>query len=352
MAPLRVGFIGTGKPWKATGATGFGMAYAHAEGYAKLKGVAMVACADLVADNAAAFASKTGAKRIYTDYREMLRRERLDMVSVATWPHLHAPMVIDAAKAGVRAIHCEKPMARTFDDAVRMTEVCRKHRVRLTFNHQRRFGAPYRLMRDLVWNREIGKLIKLEAYPPNLYDWGTHWVDMLQMFNRETPASWVVGGLDSRSARRVFGAPCEDLGVWHVKYANGVHALVVTGGDRIDSCALRAVGTLGTVEVHWDAPLVRLWVKGMRAMKAVPVADEMHGGINIDRAIASAVRALKTGGRSELCAENALRATEIIFGGYESARRRARVDLPLTLKGNPLDDMIARGEIRTAKPKR
>ena len=48
--------------------------------------------------------------RAYTDYREMLAQENLDLLSVATSDHVHADMVVDAAAAGVRGIFCEKPI--------------------------------------------------------------------------------------------------------------------------------------------------------------------------------------------------------------------------------------------------
>ena len=49
----------------------------------------------------------------YTDYRLMLEREHLDVVSVATPDHLHADAVCHASEAGVRGILCEKPLATT-----------------------------------------------------------------------------------------------------------------------------------------------------------------------------------------------------------------------------------------------
>lgn len=349
---LRVGFIGVGRPWRTAGSTGFGMAYEHADAYRALPGVRLAACADIVPENAKAFAEKTSTRAIYTDYRTMLRTEDLDMVSVCVWPRLHAPMTLDAIRAGVRAIHCEKPMALTYGESVAMTAAAKRRRVRLTFNHQRRFGAPYRLMRDLAWSGRVGKVQRLEAYCPNFYDWGTHWVDMLNMFNKETPAEWVIGQLDWRRGNLMFGAPCDNQGIFHFKYANSVHGLVATGGDRPDDCALRITGDAGIAELHWGEPIVRVWRKGRRWFEDVKVANELHGGGTIRKAIADAVRALRRGTFSQLRAENALRATEIIFAGYESSRRRARVDLPLTIKDNPLAAMVASGAVKALpKPK-
>ena len=58
---------------------------------------------------------------------------------------------------------------------------------------------------------------------------------------------------------------------------------------------------------------------------------------------------LKTGRKCILDASNALIATEIIFGAYESSRRRGRVDFPLDPSiGNPLRDMVDAGDLKLA----
>ena len=149
MAPYKVGFIGCGRPLRSEGATGFGMSHAHAIGYKTSPDCVITALADINLDNAKAFQETHGGERLYADYHEMLAKETLDIVSISTWPHLHAQMVIDTAAAGVKAIHCEKPMATTYGDSKRMVEACDQHGVQLTFNHQRRFGKPYRKARDL-----------------------------------------------------------------------------------------------------------------------------------------------------------------------------------------------------------
>jgi len=336
MKTLRVGFIGTGRKLATPGATGFGMAYSHAWGYKKLPDIEFAACSDIVRESGEAFAAETGTKTVYTDYKEMLKKENLDMVSIATWPHLHAAMVVDCAKAGVKAIHCEKPMATTWGDAQKMAKAAKAGGVKLTFNHQRRFGDAYMKGRDVVWSGKIGELKRMEAHTGNLYDWGTHWLDMLNMFNREADGEWIIGGLDCRSGRTVFGAPVEDQGVWNIRYKNGVEAVVLTGGKRPEGWSLRFIGSNGILEMHWQKPVIRLWTRGRTEFETVPGPDHMDAGPCIDRAIESAVSAMRRGGKSPMCAENALRATELIFAGYESARKRARIDLPLTIKDNPL----------------
>ena len=59
----RVGFIGVGKPWKSEGATGFGMAHQHADGYVRTGCCTLAACADPSEGAARFFAEKYGVPR-------------------------------------------------------------------------------------------------------------------------------------------------------------------------------------------------------------------------------------------------------------------------------------------------
>jgi predicted dehydrogenase len=328
------------------------MAHEHANGYLAMPGVQLVACADLSRENADAFAADFGLSGVYTHYPTMLRKEKLDIISVCTWPHLHAPMVIAAAKSGVKAIHCEKPMADSWGASLKMAEAAKKHRVRLTFNHQRRFGAPFQTALRLIKSGKIGKLTHLESYVPNIYDMGTHWIDLMGMLNHESPALWVIGQLDCRTLRRVFGAPVEGQGIWQWLYENGVHGLISAGSQMGGKASLRARGTEGQIDINWDEPVLHAKLRGMSKMKVIPLKENIHGPGFVARAMADVVKAIRQGKTSQLSAENALKTTEIIFGCYESARVRGRVDLPLKIRDNPLEAMIQSGQLRPkAQPK-
>ena len=354
MAIFRVGFIGTGKKPVKAGPLGYGMAHMHAAAYKKLPAdCELVACADIVEENARAFAEIFDIPAIYTDYHEMLHKENLDIVSVCTWPRLHAEMVIAAAVAGVRAIHCEKPMAHTWGASRLMAQECERRGVRLTFNHQRRFGAPFRKAKALLDEGAIGDLEKVEFAVGNLYDYGSHSFDLSNYFNNECPAEWVIAQIDYREENLVFGAHNENQAFALWKYRNGVFGMASTGpGAGLVNCHNRLVGSHGIIEVGPmpfgpDQPVLRVRRKGSMSWEVIDCGGEgLHGPDYIDRAIADIVSALKEGRESELCARNALNATEIIFACWESSRRRGRVDLPLMIQDNPLEAMVEAGDLK------
>jgi len=343
----RYGIIGTGRPHGSPGATGFGMAYPHMHGFQATGRVDLVAIADIREDNARLFLEKHESNaRFYTDYHEMLAKEDLDLVSVCTWPHLHAEMAISAAEANVKGILCEKPMALTWGDAKRMKAAADANSVLLTFDHQRRFLEPFQTARRLADEGAIGDLVRLEAMCGDLSDWGSHWLDMLFFFNGDRPAVWVIGQIDSRVERKVFGASTENQAISHFKFENDVRGLLVTGFEADIGCALRMIGAEGVIEIHWSFPFLRVRGKGDSEMRSIETKEGLHDHIAWDRACADLVRALdEPGHKPLLSADNAIRSTEITFATYESSRRRGRIDLPLQTEDSALLAMLADGSI-------
>jgi len=353
LATYRVGFIGTGKKPVKAGPQGYGMAHQHAAAYKALESCEIVACADISEENARAFQELFGVDRIYTDYREMLEKETLDIVSVCTWPALHEQMVVDASQSGVKAIHCEKPMADTWAGAKSMVEVCKANGTLLTFNHQRRFGIPFRQAKRLLDEGAIGALQRVEFSFGNLYDYGSHNFDMSNYFNDEHRAVWAIAQIDYRNQNLVFGAHNENQAFALWQYENGVYGMASTGkGTGLIKCHNRLVGSEGVIEVgavgdgDEKPPVLRYRRPGDAEWQVVDCGNEgVHGPGYIERAIADVVRALGDGQPSELNGENALKATEIIFACWESARRRGRVDLPLDIEDNPLEEMVRSGQL-------
>ncbi len=353
MSTFRVGIIGCGKPWGTPGATGMGQGHIHALGYIASPDCDLVAAADIRQDNLDAFVQRYGIPHGYLDYREMLEKEKLDIVSVCLWPHLHAPVTIAAAEAGVRAVHCEKPMAPTWGESRKMAQVCAEKGVQLTFNHQRRFGKPFRKAKELLDTGQIGHLYRIEGFTANLYDWGTHWFDMMFYFNDEQPIEWVLGQIDARGGHRVFDVMVEGQGLSLFKWKNGVYGLMSTGGGQQFDCGLRLIGSEGTIEL-WvrNGPAIRMKnveTKGKWKEFDVGVHDA-YIKTTVD-AVLDMVNALRDGREPMLSARKALQATEVIFATYESSRRRGRVDLPLQIEDSPLQAMLDAGEISVVDEK-
>lgn len=107
-------------PWKiaAIGTGGRGSTIGHAAA----EFGQMVACCDVDRAHAERFAARYEGKcQIYEDYRKLLERKDIDVVTIGTPDHWHAPIAIAALRAG-KDVYCEKPLTLTIDEG---KQICR-----------------------------------------------------------------------------------------------------------------------------------------------------------------------------------------------------------------------------------
>lgn len=333
MTKLRAGIIGCGS--RGNG---------HALGYSLADDVELVACADIHRPAAERMAKRFGFSGIYSDYREMLAAEKLDIASMCLWPELHEDGVLACVEAehAPRLINAEKPMAPTYGECVRMHTACEKAGIMLTFSHQRRFSRTFALAKELIDEGAIGTLQRMEMNCSNLFDWATHWFDMMLFYNGDIEPDWVMGQIDCAADQLVYGARVETGGLSYVKWPNNVTGLITTGQNTGSTCAIRVVGSTGLIEV--DHGKVRLLQEGSQWHNVAPRIENIQGE-DTTRHILNSVECLIKGEKSILCSANALRATQLIFATYESARRRQRVLLPLDIDDSPLITMLGKGMI-------
>lgn len=93
----------------------------------------------------------------YHDFRELLSRDDLDAVMIATPDHWHAIMAIEAAKAG-KDVYCEKPMTLTVREARAIVNACERYSCLFQTGSQQRSDSLFRLACELVRNGRIGKV--------------------------------------------------------------------------------------------------------------------------------------------------------------------------------------------------
>ena len=189
----RAGIIGLGGiavnrgPRATHPALGKKHGWTHAAAHDLVFGTELVAICDLQPALIEQFRSKWGDAwphlHTYTDYRRMLERERLDLVSVATSDHLYADMVVAAAEAGVRGIFCEKPIATSLAAADRMIAACKQHGAVLSVDYTRRFKGHWHEVQSYIRSGELGRLRAITfamAYRlAMLFRNGSHFIDQL-----------------------------------------------------------------------------------------------------------------------------------------------------------------------------
>lgn len=109
------------------------------------------------------YAARTGLEKAYSSLQHLLADPEVDAVYVSTTNDLHASQTIAAARAGKHVL-CEKPLALTLPDALRMQEACDAAGVVLATNHHFRAAPTILAMRRLIADGAIGEVVAVRVF--------------------------------------------------------------------------------------------------------------------------------------------------------------------------------------------
>jgi UDP-N-acetyl-2-amino-2-deoxyglucuronate dehydrogenase len=180
---------------------------------------------------------------LYEDYRDLLKRDGIDVVHVLTPHYLHAPMVIGAANAGKHVLS-EKPMAITMEDARAEIEAGKKNNVTIGVISQNRYNSASIAIKEALDSGRLGKVIGqriiLSWFKPDEYyqqsDWHGTWekeggslvidqaihvLDLARWFVNDEIVS-VQASIDNRNHPAI---ETEDTAEALIKYRNGVQSV-------------------------------------------------------------------------------------------------------------------------------
>ena len=128
----------------------------HLHGWRGVEGAAIVALCDRDPVRLAIAGDQFGIAPRYADAEQMLARETLDFVDIATTVSSHRPLVEAAARHGVGVI-CQKPFAPSMQDAESMVTTCHDAGVPLMVHENFRWQSAIQAVGDIVRNGEIGE---------------------------------------------------------------------------------------------------------------------------------------------------------------------------------------------------
>lgn len=328
MAHYRVGVIGCGR-----------IARFHVHGYQQVPQVVVVAGAEPEPTIRAGFGQEFGIAALYADYHEMLAQERPDIVSICTWPPLHAEMAIAAAEAGAKAIICEKPMAVNLGEADAMLAACERSGTVLLVSHQRRFHPCYRTARDLLAEGAIGDLIQVHGIcMGDLLTDGTHNIDLLRFYAGDSPIQWVFAQVDLSEIKYRYGHLVEKGSLVNFAFASGVRG-VMELGSAAPAAYQKAYlyGTHGLIEVGGDRTLQLRVIRAGQREPEIITAPEANP---FQREVEALLQTLEQGTEHPLRGQQARANLEVLIAAFESARRHTVIPLPIDLADHPLEQMI------------
>lgn len=212
---------------------------------AKSNCLEIVGLCDINSDTLYGRAKEFGLNHVslYLDYCEMLKKEKPELVAIATESGKHAEIALNCIRAGCNLI-IEKPIALSIEDANAIIKLSKENKVKVCVSHQNRFNKSIQKIREAINKERFGKLFYGTAhvrwcrnykYYSNAMWRGTwkqdggalmnqciHNIDLLRwMMGDEIEA--VVGMTDNLCHPYI---EAEDLGIALIKFKNGAYGIV------------------------------------------------------------------------------------------------------------------------------
>jgi len=354
MSEYKVGIVGCGD-----------IARAHAKAYQATENTEVVCCADIKEEAVNRFGEEFGIPENarYPSHEAMLDAEELGLVSVCTWHKPHAIVTIDACKAGVKGVLCEKPMATSLGDADAMLEAAATSGTKLAVGHHGRFSPANMTARELVLSGAIGQpTAAFRRSGGGLLNNGTHAIDGVRYLLGDPKAEWVMGQLSRHTDRWERRVRIEDCCTGLVCFEGGARLIMESDMPEPDVSGPSIYGTEGAIKI--GGGVVHLMNKdaaGWQEIKAgqpieKPVETVMKEGWSAPAEssptqVAELIDWIEGTIEEHRGAGRHARATmEIMMAIYESLRIQNVVRLPLETKESPLELMIDDGTVSVTKP--
>lgn len=302
-----------------------GLPNSHAGSYAVHPRTQLVAGCELDQERLSAFGRHYGITALYTDYREMLEKESLDLVSISTTTRIRPEVTIAAAEAGVKGIYTEKPMAFSLEEADAMLAPCGERNVKLvvgaiSVNHPA-FGKA----REYVERGEVGPLVSMVCTPNEAL---AQHNSFLYLVGSE--ADWVFGNMENpaKAAEEFDNEITRKTGFLH--FRNGVEGAIL-GLRPSGLSGVTVSGEKGMISFHWTKGF-RLWkeVEGAGLAELPWPIAQQYSTPHTYFGVENMVDCIEDGSEPRVSGKRVLHAMEIEIALRESYRRgRVKVSLPL-----------------------
>lgn len=307
--------------------------YSHAAGYTAVPEVELAAFADLDAAKVETLRQRYGVPRGYSDYREMIEKERPDIVSITTPGTHHHEAVLFAAEHGAKAIYCEKPLCCSLAEADEMVAAVESRGIKFNTGTLRRWAAQYEVVRDMIARGDLGDLQVCLTYAVGgMLHSASHFFDIMLYLAGDPALEWAQGTILSSDFDAAATRWDDDLcGIGNVQLSNGVMCHLLSTSMWAMFAVIGSEGRVDILNNGVDFEFRRrqdIEAGGIEYHPA-PMPEYTRTSPTV-RLIQDLLQALDTDGETRQGIRRAVDTTEITFGIIESHRQGgARVKLPL-----------------------
>lgn len=292
----------------------------------------------------------------YTNYREMIEKEEIDLIAIATESGKHAQIALDCLDYGINLI-IEKPIALSIEDAEKIITKSEKHNLKVCACHQNRFNKSIQKIREAVEKNRFGKMFYGTAHvrwcrDHEYYDranWRGTWEQdggalMNQCIHNIDLLRWMLGdeidqvvGMTDRLHHDYIEA--EDMGIALIKFKNGAYG-IIEGTTNVYPKNLEETlylfGEKGTVKAGGQSVnVIEEWRFSDMLDDPEAVKSEFHEnppnvyGYGHTPLYADVIDSIKNDRKPYVDAEAGKRAMELVLAIYKSSFDHNIIHFPL-----------------------
>lgn len=335
----RVGVIGCGR--KGT---------QHARAWSLVSGAEVTAGADTDPENLDLFRRRFGVP-VYRNYREMLRKERIDIAAPILPVRANYEVVMGCAEFDLCGILCEKPITDSLQHADEMVEACRARGIAFGCGDLDRNLPDYRKAKAIIDSGEIGEVVAIDMYCGSGREWDIQGLSIVRLLAGDAEAAWVIGWVSDDPFSD------HDQGqAGYIRFANGIEAFRYTNANAKNGIeAFCTKGSFYTDFLHlkmwkmanpdarpsWNNQMME--IEGVFREESQYAGSGSHGedgwrwaGNRNIATVQSMLDAIESGAEPIGSGENSRKCLEVAIALRESHRRGK---IPVRL---PLDDRSSR----------
>lgn len=291
----------------------------------------------------------------YTDYMEMLEKEEIDVVTIATESGYHANHAIDCLNSGKHVL-VEKPMALSTKDADEMIRIAKEKGLKLGICHQNRFNPPIQRLRNSIEKDRFGKLVngtarilwnRNDGYYKQAPWRGTWELDggtlMNQCIHNIDLLQWMMGGeiesVYAQTGTFLRNIEAEDFGAVIIRFKNGSIGIVE------GSACVYPKNLEETLSIFGETGAVVIGGLAVNKIETWKFADELDNEDEILKAqgedpdsvyghghtplFKDFIDAIKEDREPLISGEEGKKAMSIVLAAYKSQKEGKRVDFPM-----------------------
>lgn len=335
---------------------------AHIPAYLKNQQVDIRYFCDIIPKRAQAAVEKYGCGIPVVDYWEVLKDKEVDAISVCTPNHVHATISIDALKAGKHVL-CEKPAARTYEEALLMQQAQHQTGKVLNIGMVNRFNDQVNRIRSYIMEGRLGEVYHVYlsfrshrsipglggdfttqavAGGGVLIDWGVHFLDLV-MYCLNDPKPFTVSGetfcklgkdIEGYTYREMWAGPPVKGGIYDVE--DSVSALIRTEGPAFTlhgawaqnigerEMQIDFMGDKGGIRLHYGGDFTLYTAEHGALVNYVPEGSNSN---MFENEINAFVNCVRTGEKLSSHIDTAVITARIMQAIYDSAKKHREIIL-------------------------